>query len=167
MYGTISEVAALVPRYLPTGVFTQTTRPTLNQVTAMMERLSAIVDVMLGNAGIETPVDPATAPIAVSALGEIVIAATVDLVNAANSAGRFFSDQALRGQNPLSVINRELAMWIEMNAAGLGTLPGVVVIETEVGRIGYRDSNNAGVPTFPLFQRDAFNPDFKDWDPLP
>lgn len=164
MYGTIAEVEALVPRYCPTGQFTQATRPTLDQVTLMMERLSAVVDVLLGNAGIQTPVEDDTA---ISALGEIVITATIDLCHHANSAGRFFSEQRLRGQNALGVISKELAAWIELNAAGLAALPGVVVVETEAGRIGYRDTNNAGVPTFPLFQRDAFKPDFKDWDPLP
>lgn len=163
MYGTVEEVVALVPRYCPTGDFTQTTRPTKSQVVAMMERLSAIVDIYLGNAGVVTPITNNTA---VLALGEIVIAATVDLCHHANSAGRFFSDARLRGQNPLGVISMELANWIEVNIGGIVALPGVEVGETEVGRIGYRDTNNAGVPTFPLFQRDGFKPDFKDWDPI-
>lgn len=163
MYGTVQEVSALVPRYCPDGTFTQSTRPSLTQVTAMMERLSAVLDIYLANAGFEVPI---TADTAEKALGEIIITATVDMCHHANSAGRFFSEQRLRGQNPLGVISKELAEWVESNADGIGNIPGVVVIELGDGSIGYRDTNNAGVPTFPLFQRDAFNPDWKDWDPV-
>lgn len=98
------------------------------------------------------------------AVKSYVIQAAVDLAHAANSAGRFFTDQALqRGVNPMSAIRKEILDWVEMFADGLSALGAARSSTTGAGEIGFRDANDNGDAVPAIFQRDAFGNSFQDW----
>lgn len=160
-YGSVAEVAALVPKYTSSGSFGVGTRPTEAQVEKFIDRVSGIVNVLLAEQGFSIPVSQADAKLA---LDELVVEAVIDLCHAANSAGRFFTDRSLRGQSPLKVLRRELDEWIEDHAAGLENL-GATRTTSKLSSIGYRSTDNSGDDTFPIFQREAFGNTFTDWDP--
>lgn len=159
-YGTPEEVASLVSRYTTSGAFGLTTRPTLEQVERYLDRISGIANTLLAQEGFSTPV---AEPRAKAALDELVIEAVVELCHLSNSAGRFFTDRTLRAQNPMRAIREELAAWIDEHAAGLENL-GAARGTSLVSQIAYRDTDESGDPTFPIFQREAFGNRFDDWD---
>lgn len=160
-YGTAAQVAALTRRLTNNGAYDTTTNPTLATVESWIDQVSATLNVALAGAGFAVPVSQADA---VSALSAVVTEAVADLALAANSAGRFFTDRALeRGVAPMKVIRHEMSAWVEDQAAGLVGL-GAVRTTPDAGQVAFRETNEAGNETFPLFQRDAYNPGFKDWD---
>lgn len=160
-YGTAAQVAALTRRVTKAGVFDATTNPTLTTVEGWIDQVSAMVNMSLAASGFSIPVSQADAA---KALAAVVVEAVADLTLSANSAGRFYTEKALeRGLSPLRVIRTEIAQWVEDQAAGLAAL-GAVRATPDAGQVAYRDTNEAGETSFPLFQRDAYNPGFKDWD---
>jgi len=161
-YGTPADVAALVPRYTDstTRVFNSSTRPTIQQVETYIDRISAILNVLLAEQGFAIPVVQQDAAMA---LAELVIESVIDLCHAANSAGRFFSDRELRGQSPMKILRNELADWIETHAAGFENL-GATRSTSNAEQIGYRGEDEGGDSTFPIFQRSGFGNEFTDWD---
>lgn len=164
-YGTPEEVAALVSRYTNAGVFiargvTGVTRPTLEDVERYIDRVSALANTYLAEEGFNVPI---TQPIAKAALDELTIEAVVELCHVSNSAGRFFSDRQLKKQNPLRVIREEIANWVAEHAAGLENL-GAARGTSFAEQIAFRDTDESGDETFPIFQREAFGNRFDDWD---
>lgn len=164
-YATPEEVAALVPRYTNGGVFiakgvTGVTRPTIEDVERYIDRVSALVNTYLAEEGFTVPV---TQEIAKAALDELTSEAVVELCHIANSAGRFFTDRQLRKQSPLRVVREEIASWVAEHAAGLENL-GAARGTSHAAQIAYRDTDESGDETFPIFQREAFGNAFKNWD---
>ncbi|RMD64627.1 hypothetical protein D6833_04145 [Candidatus Parcubacteria bacterium] len=159
-YGSVEEVAALVPRYTSNGSFTSSTRPTLTQVEQFIDRISGVLNVMLAAEGFAIPITQADAKLACD---EIVVSAVVDLCHAANSAGRFYTDRELRGKSPFSVIRAELAEWVQEHAAGFERI-GATRSTSLAEQIAYRDVDDAGDDVFPIFQRKGFGNQFTDWD---
>jgi hypothetical protein len=169
-YGTVAEVAALTSRYTTSGEYKDAavgppavtaTRPTLAQVEKWIDNCSATLNVILAREGFAIPIVQADAK---AACAQIVVEATVDLCHAANSAGRFYTERALeRGVAPMKVIRQEMADWVEDNAAGLENL-GATRTTSLLGGLAYRDSDDNGDETFPIFQRDGFHNTFTDWD---
>lgn len=160
-YGSVAEVAALTSRYLVGGTYTTATRPTLAQVEKFIDNASATLNVMLAQAGFAIPITQVDAKAACS---EIVVEVVVDLCHAANSTGRFFTDRALeRGINPMKAIRDDMAAWVEAQAPGIEAL-GASRNTSQLGGIAYRDTDESGNGTFPIFQRNGFNNKFTDWD---
>lgn len=160
-YGSVAEVAALTARYLSGGTYTTTTRPTLAQVEKFIDNASATLNVMLANVGFSIPITQTDAK---AACNEIVIEVVADLCHAANSTGRFFTDRALeRGMNPMKAIREDIAAWVEMQAPGLEAL-GATRSSSLLNGIAFRDTDESGAETFPIFQRSGFSNTFTDWD---
>ena len=160
-YGTVAEVQALTGRYLASGAYTTGTRPTLAQVETFIDNASATLNVMLAKAGFAIPITQATAK---AACGEIVVEVVVDMCHAANSTGRFFTQKALdRGIAPMKALRQEMAEWVEMQAPGLEQL-GATRTYSLLDGIGFRDTDEAGDETFPIFQRKGFGATWTDWD---
>ena len=152
---------ALTGRYLITSAYTTGTRPTLAQVETFIDNASATLNVMLAKAGFSIPITQASAK---AACGQIVVEAVVDLCHAANSTGRFFTDRALdRGESPMRVLRQDMVDWVDDNAAGLELL-GATRTYSALAGIAYRDTDNSGNETFPIFQREGFSNTFTDWD---
>lgn len=160
-YGSVAEVQALTGRYLIAGAYTTASRPTLAQVENFIDKASATLNVMLAREGFAIPITQTDAK---AACGQIVVEVAVDLCHAANSTGRFFTDRALeRGVSPMQTLRAEMGAWVEENAAGLELL-GATRTYSALDGIAFRDSDNSGDATAPIFQREAFGNVFTDWD---
>jgi hypothetical protein len=153
-YGTTGGVAALTKRYTNSGaVFDATTNPTVTTVTAWLAEISAMVNIAMASSGFAVPiVDADITP----ALDGLVNALTADLVHAANSTGRFFSERALEnGVSPIKAINKDVWGWLEVNIAGLSA-SGAVRVLSDAGQIAYRETDDSGTEIDPLFSRNRF-----------
>lgn len=160
-YGTVDQVAALVRRYTASGEFTPTTNPALSTVDGWLSIVSATVNVTLAGAGFQVPITQEDARAAIAA---IVVEAVADLCHAANSAGRFYTERALeRGVSPMKVIRQEMAGWVNDQADGLELL-GATRTRASTAGILFRETDESGNPTAPIFQRSGFGNEFKDWD---
>jgi hypothetical protein len=157
-YGTVAEVQALTPRY---QTYSTTTRPTLAQVEKWIDNASATLNVILAGAGFQIPITQADAK---AACGQIVVEAVTDLCHAANSAGRFYTERALeRGVSPMKVLRQEMKDWVEDQAEGLELL-GATRTRASTAGILFRDGDESGNATAPIFQRSGFGNTFQDWD---
>jgi hypothetical protein len=160
-YGTVAQVAALTRRYTDGGSYDGTTNPNLVTIEGWLDSWSAQMNVYLAGAGFAIPVAQADAK---AAIAEVVVEAVTDLCHSANSAGRFFSQRALEnGISASKVLRKEMADWVEAQADGLELL-GATRTRASTAGILYRDSDNSGDATFPIFQRDGFGNRFEDWD---
>lgn len=122
-YGSAEGVAALARVHTDNGefidpdVYIEGTNPTLTQVQTWLEEVSTYVDLALGSEGFEIPV---TQESAVKALNGIVNALVSDLVHAANSSGRFFTERMLEsGKTPMAIINADIISWVTAHTDGL------------------------------------------------
>ena len=119
-YGLASDVAAMTPRYLSSGAFTTSTIPSMTQVEAWIDQVSASLNVALSASGFVIPVTQADAKLACAG---IVVNAVADLAHFANSAGRFYSDKALEGG-----ISPWKSIYDEMNAWAASMTPGFILL---------------------------------------
>ena len=161
-YGSVDEVEAMTGRYLRDHAYDSSTRPTLKQVETFIDNASATLNVMLAKAGFVIPISQASAK---AACGQLVVEVVVDLCHAANSTGRFFTERALeRGIAPMVVLRREMADWVAEMAPGLELL-GAARSYSQMDGIAFRDTDNSGAETSPIFSRKGFGNSFDDWDP--
>lgn len=114
-YGTVADVEMLVPRYTQNGVFTETTRPKVAHVETFINRISAIVNIMLAEQGFKVPVTEQNSQLAVT---DFVVNAVADMCMWVNSAGRFVTEKRLIGQQPLTIITAEAEDFLKRNAVG-------------------------------------------------
>lgn len=155
-YGTEPGVAALAKRYTNSGSFGVTTNPTLATVTAWLAQVSSMVDIALATAGFTTPITDASIT---PALDGFVNGLVADLVAAANTAGRFYTDKAVEaGVSPLKIINNDIRQWVEMMTPGLEAL-NAVRKTSDAGQIAYREADDCGNEVEHLFTRDQFGAD--------
>jgi hypothetical protein len=160
-YGSAAQVAALTRRYTTNGVYDGTTNPTLTTVEGWIDSASATINVGLAAAGFTIPITQADAK---AAIAQVVVEAVADLCHYANSSGRFYTERALeRGIAPMKVLRQEMAGWVEEQADGLELL-GAGRARASTAGILYRDSDQGGSATSPIFQRDGFGNRFEDWD---
>lgn len=132
-YGTVGDVADLAKIWTNNGEFLDpdlydngATNPTLSTVERWIDKVSASMDVALSNQGFIVPVE---VPTAVETISLMVVSLVTDLVNNANSSGRFHTEKAVeRGQAPMVVIRKDLTDWVVENTPGLVNL-GVPRIE--------------------------------------
>lgn len=124
MYGSVASVASAAKMWTNNGSFLDAdiygdgaTRPTLTEVETWLEQLSSQMDIVLTNYGFVTPVTESTV---LPALDGIISRLCSDLVNAANSSGRFFSEKAIeRGLSAWMQAISDLDGWVKQNEEGL------------------------------------------------
>ena len=125
-YGSPEGVAAFARAWTDNGSFTDPdaytpgTNPTLAQVETWLNAVSTLVDLALASEGFTVPV---IEPRALPAVDEIVNALVSDLVHAANSSGRFFTERVLEsGKSALAIINADILAWTVAHTDGLVAL---------------------------------------------
>lgn len=162
-YGTVAEVGVLTPLYATaTGTtYDATTRPTITQVEAFIDRVSAIVNVLLAEAGFDVPVTQADAKLA---LDEFVVMQAAHLAEFANGAGPFVAggDQ-MRYSTPTRVIMRDAELFISKHAAGFEKL-GATRTYSMADGLECRRVDDAGDDIEPVFQRKMMGNTVVDWD---
>lgn len=160
-YGSVADVAAFTRRFTNNGSFDATTVPTLTQVERFIDTVSGTLNMALAGEGFTIPVTQADAK---AALDAVVTEAVSDLVQAANSSGRFFTDKAIeRGVSPMRAVRREMAEWITEQISGFAAL-GVSRGSGTTSGILSRDLDESGDDVAPLFERKAFGETGKEWD---
>lgn len=160
-YGSLEGVAARCSVFTNEGLFDGNTTPKDERVIAWLNEISGYMNIALSNEGFVTPVvQPDAKNMLISAVEQYV----ADLVFASNSAGRFYTEKFLSsGMTPLMQLMREANDWINVNAGGLENI-GVPRRSTPADQIGFREFDESGDPTTPLFQRKAFGNVVRDWD---
>lgn len=158
-YGQASDIAALTPRFCPTGNFDSSTRPTIQQVEKWIDRVSAVLNTLLKEQNFSIP---ATQADVVLLLEQFVVTQVADLANYANSAGRFFSDKNLT-VGPWQAIQKEAADFIEKHAGGLQNL-GATRNVAGLDALDFRSTDDAGDEIEPMFSRKQFGNKTTDWD---
>lgn len=155
-YGDTGEIAALVPRYTDatTKLFDATTTPTLITIEQYTDQVSGIVNSYLAQDGFDIPVSQADAKLA---LDMFVNQEMASLAEGINGSGRFGPTARAqgRGGGRFAVIMSDAKAFVDGNKTGFVNL-GVARSKDTTSYIGYRDSDNAGTATYPLFQRDGF-----------
>jgi len=160
-YGSVAEVAALVGRYTSSGSFSDSTRPTSTQVEKFIDRVSALVNVLLAEQGFAVPVGQADAKLA---LDDFVVEQAVQLCHAANGAGPYApGSESLRGQSPMKVIMREAEGFIGEHAVGLEFL-GATRTRAATYGLACREEDEAGDELVPPFSREMIGHVIVDWD---
>jgi hypothetical protein len=125
-YGTVQQVADLAKMWTNDGAFYDAgdlyideTNPSLATVQGWIESLSRQFDVALANQWFVIPVDPAVNPEAYTAISQYVVSLVADLVHAANSSGRFFTERAVeRGVSPMKAILSDISNYVQQNSDG-------------------------------------------------
>jgi len=162
-YGTSTGVAAFVPRYATTaGDFSTATRPTQTQVVTFIDQVSSLVNSILGKYGFSIPVTDTLVTDMLKLFVEEEVAAIAEGIN---GSGRFGPTTKTPKKSRFQIILDDVQEFVEENAVGIESL-GASRPSPESFGIGFRDTNERGDPTFPIFQRDAFGADgfFKDYD---
>src|SRR3990172_2966862 len=159
-YGSAIGVAAYVPRYAnKSGSFDDTTRPSLKQLVAWIDQVSAILNAMLASEGFTIPLTDTDAVAAVKAFVEQEIASMVEGVN---GSGRF-GPTGKRSKSRWELLNEDARAFIQTFYLGLERL-GAARSQSIGSEIGYRKTHATGDEVPPLFQREAFNERYQDWD---
>lgn len=161
-YGTVDEVGALTPLYATASgtTYDAATRPTLTQVEKFLDRVSAIVNVLLAEAGFAIPVSQADAKLA---LDEFVIAQAVELCHAANGAGPYApGSEEMRYGSPFRTITKEAASFISDHADGLEAL-GATRARGITEGLACRTETGGGDDVIPLFSTRQMGNVLTDW----
>ncbi len=164
-YGTAVGVAAFVPRWAAStgdaATFTGGTVPTLAQVEGYIDAISGMLNAMLAEAGFTVPVtDADLTPMLAFFVNEEVAA----IADGIHGSGRFGpSTKTGGGKGRFAIILDDVKSFVEGNKAGLERL-GAARSTDQTSGIGYRDTDESGDATHPIFQRKAFGNAFKNWD---
>lgn len=162
-YGTPGGVSMLVPRYAnKSGAFDDTTRPTYNNIITLLDQVSSVLNAQLAQNGFTIPItDADVTPMLALFVNEEV----ASIVEGINGMGRFAPRTRSGGGSRFRLITEDVANFIEANSIGIAGL-GAARPEVLASGIGYRDTDEQGDDTFPLFQRKGYGDnDFqKDWD---
>lgn len=154
-YGSTAEVAALVPRYAgEEGDFTAGTRPTIIQVENLINQVSGIINSFLSRWGFSIPVTQADV---VLSLEFFVIEEVAAICEGINGSGRFGPTADRPAPSRFGTILKDAKLFVEENALGFERL-GAARTYSESAGIGFRDTDNSGDATFPLFERDHYGP---------
>lgn len=160
-YGSVDGVAGMCAIYTDVGQFNGNTHPTDEQVVVWLNQISGFMNVALNNEGFVIPVVQADAKLTMDAVVEQYVS---DMVQASNSAGRFFTDRFLAaGLTPLMQIYKDVQAWVSDSAGGLENI-GVVRQSSPADTIGTRGFDKGGNAITPIFQRRGFGNTFQDFD---
>lgn len=151
-YGTTTEVEALTRRYTNGGKFDTQSNPTNTQVDNWLDQLSSVLNTLLAGEGFAIPIaDGIVKPM----IDAIAVGYTRDLVEYANSAGRFYEDKTLKGGNVLNWITKDLIEWVDMTANGMEAA-GATRTRTLLSGIFTKWRNSDGDIIEPLFNESDF-----------
>jgi len=157
----VEEVAALTPSYTDDGEYDLTTRPTLAQVEKFLDRVSAVLNVALAQAGFSVPVTQADAALAID---EFAVEHATYLCQAANRAGPYFPDSRQLSMGSAYDLLREAALrFVAEMAAGLEAL-GVPRTRHLSHGLACRTADDGGNEIVPVFQREMIGNRIVDWD---
>ena len=164
-YGSTLGVAALVPKWASgsgdSANFTTTTRPTLAQVESWIDSVSGMINSILAEAGFRVPV---TDDDVKDSLDFFVNEEVASIAEGVNGNGRFGpTSKTLGKRGRFAILLDEVKMFVEANAAGFERLGASRSFDVTSG-IAFRDTDNSGAVSAPIFQRTAFGNVFKDWD---
>jgi hypothetical protein len=161
-YGSTAGVAALVPRWAGTaGDFTPSTRPSLAYVESLVDSVSAMLNAMLAEAGFTVPVTAASVVLALDLFVNEEVAAICDGIN---GSGRFGpTSKAAGNKGRFALLLDDVKAFVAGQAVGFERM-GAVRAYTISSGIGYRNTDESGRATAPIFQRAAFGNVFQDWD---
>ncbi len=152
-YGSTDGVAALTPRYAnASGVFDATTRPILTTVEGLIDQLSGILNTMLAEQGFTIPISQTTCKLALDMFVNEEAAAVVEGIN---GSGRFGPTVKVPNKGRFMLIMDDVQGFIAANAAGFERLGATRAFKFTDG-IAFRDSDEAGDETFPIFERKSF-----------
>lgn len=155
-YGDTEEIAALVQRHTnrTTKLFDLDTTPTLDIIERYTDQVSGIVNSYLAEEGFTIPVSQADAKLALDMFVNQEIAS---LAEGINGSGRFGPTARAKGRGGgrFAIIMEDAKVFVENNKTGFANL-GAARAKDSTSYIGYRDTDNAGDATYPLFQRDGF-----------
>src|SRR6478752_1377074 len=159
-YGSADGVAAYVRGLTAAASFSTTTAPTLAQVESWINEVSAIANTGAKAVGFAVPI---TQAVAVKSLRGLINQYVAQLAELSRGQGRFSSEKLQNSSlSPLGIIRKELLDFISMNADGWEAL-GASRASSERNEIGFRDTDEVGDPTAPIFQRKGFGNSFEDW----
>jgi len=165
-YGSVNGVAEIAQRYATrTGTFDDTTRPVVTTVVTMLEQVSSMVDIVMAANGFVIPI---TTTAVKNALDLWVNSEVAALVEGINGNGRFGPSTKARGgqgsyRSRMDIITEDLENFVSRNVLGFERA-GATRQYGITGEIGYRDTDEAGDPIFPLRQRKEFGSIWQDWD---
>lgn len=161
-YGSVAEVAALVGRYTSSGSFSASTRPTTTQVEKFIDRVSAICNALLAEAGFDVPVDE-TDPKLV--LDHFVVDHVHLLCHAANGAGPYApgSEALRRVASPFEIIWNEASNFFDQHAQGLELL-GASRPRKMTNGLTVRTTDASGDTIVPPFVWEQVGHKITDWD---
>jgi len=162
-YGEASGVAVLVPKWTNSGSFDGTTLPTITTVESQIDRISAFLNACLADEGFTIPVSQADV---VMVLTEFVESEVASIVEGIHGSGRFGPTARSRkgsGGSRFHLIMREARDFISENTAGFERL-GATRSYSDMANLDYRNVDESGRDTFPIFQRSGFGNSFEDWD---
>lgn len=161
-YGSVESVAGLAPRWANTsGVFDLSTRPTLPQLERIIDQIGGLLNAMLANAGFQIPVSQADAKLALDFFADEEAAAIVEGIN---GSGRFGpSTKAGGGKGRFALLVEDAEAFINAHKVGFERL-GATRTYSATSGLAFRDTDESGNDTFPIFQRKAFGETFTDWD---
>jgi len=161
-YGSLTEIAALVPRYAnDAGTFDGSTNPTGTRVEKFIDRVSAVVNAYLSQLGFTVPISQADAKLL---MDNIVVEQVTLMVEGVRGSGRYApNSKQIASRGMMSVLTEEVMTYLDAVAVGLEDL-GATRSKSTISRISYRDADENGDATFPLFQRSGFGNTFTDWD---
>ena len=161
-YGTTAEVAALTPRYAAsTGDFDGTTNPTLARVEKFTDRVSSMVNAYLSQLGFTIPITQADAKLL---MDNITVEQVALLVEGVRGTGRYApGSKAIASRSMMSILSEEIRDFLDDVAIGLEDM-GAARSKSVLNRISFRDSDERGNSTYPLFQRAEFGDNSTNWD---
>jgi len=160
-YGTVAEVAALTPGYTESGDYDTTTRPTEAQVERFIDRISAVLNVILAGLGFSIPISQEDAAMM---LAEFVTDHAAYLCHGVNRAGPYApGSEQLRGRSPFEIIRKEAEAFLENHAAGIEALGATRSSHMSDG-LACRTETDSGTTLEPPFQRLMMGGAITDWD---
>lgn len=164
-YGTVAGVAAIVPKHANrSGEFNDVTRPTNISVVRYIDQVSSIINAMLASEGFEIPITEATLLPSFDFFVEQEVAAIVEGINGSGRFGPTVAGRRSSGQKSrMQIIRDDASTFIADFDFGIEQM-GVTREYTIADGIGYRDTDESGNDTSPIFQREAFGNSYENWD---
>lgn len=162
-YGDTGEIAALVPKFANTsGIFDTTTRPTLLQVESETDQVSAAVNMVLSEEGFSIPVTDTDAKLMLDGFVNKMVA---EIVLGINGYGRFgpTGDKREGSRGKYLMIMEDVEAFVGKHAVGMERL-GATRTYSLLDSVAYRDTDQSGDETHPIFQREAFGEVYTNYD---
>lgn len=152
-YGSVDGVAVQARRFTnAASTFDDSTHPSHEQVETWINEISSMVNTMLNNHNIDTPITDAEL---VTMLGSFVNSEVAAMVNGVNGAGRLGpSSKTVQQIGIYGAIQYDIQTFIDKNVVGIARMGATR--ESPVSRILTRQFDEDGNETFPMFSRDSF-----------